>query len=145
LKEELAAETKAKEASQKELRFVELDAEEGRRGAERDIAQLKRALETADLTAQQELAGERSRAQQAIDFIKSKLKGQIRELKIELETNRTSGTDGRSDKRKLEKDLAKAKEQIEEETRDRARDARQLDSLKKQVEMLKDRVDKVRC
>jgi chromosome segregation ATPase len=72
------------------------------------------------------------------------LKGQIRELKIELETNRTSGTDGRSDRRKLEKELSKVKEQLEEELRDRARDVRQLDSYKKQVEMLKDRVDKVR-
>jgi len=125
----------------------------------------QRNAETKEKVFATEIQSERVRAQEAIDFVRNKLKAQIRELEISLEGNRADTGDFRTEKRKLERELSKVryffrskineclpsfvlslqlKERYEEEQRERAGIHRQIDSLKRQVEQFKDRVAKVR-
>lgn len=128
---------------EEKLKAAAHDREELIHAHQRELASAKRTNEVAQAGFDAQIASEREKAQEAISFVKSKLKAQIRELELHLEDNREVDGESRTDKRRLERQIRKLEERLEVETSERNKEARAGESAKRQLELLKDRVNKL--
>jgi len=95
----------------------------------------------ADL--EQIIEAERKRCQDAIDYVRKSLNAKIRVLELQLQDERENDSTFKKDKRKLDQELKEAYVQLEEHMTQSARDARHVESLERQITLLKERHDKV--
>ena len=119
------------------------DSEELLRAHARELASAKRAQEVTIAASEAQIKAEREKASEAIQFVKSKLKAQIKELEIMLEDRREDDGEARNDKRRLEREIRRLEEKLELESSERAKETRAAESNKRQTELLKDRVNKL--
>jgi len=126
-----------------QLKSFSHDKEELVRAHQRELASAKRAQEVTVAASEAQIKSEREKASEAIKFVKSKLKAQIRELEIMLEDRREDDGESRSDMRRLEREVRRLEEKLESESSERAKEQRVAESNKRQTELLKDRVNKL--
>jgi hypothetical protein len=142
-KDQLELEKSSRDDMETNLKAAAHDREELIHAHQRELASAKRAQEVTQAAANAQLLEEREKATEAIRFVKSKLKAQIRELELHLEDKRDNDGESRAEKRRLEREVRKLEERIELESSERAKEARSSESAKRQLELLKDRVNKL--
>jgi len=92
---------------------------------------------------EQIIEAERKRCQDSIDYVRKTLNAKIRVLELQLQDERENDSTFKKDKRKLDQELKEAYVQLEEHMAKSARDARRIESLERQITLLKERHDKV--
>jgi len=92
---------------------------------------------------EQIIEAERKRCQDAIDYVRKALNAKIRVLELQLQDERESDSVFKKDKRKLDQELKEAYVQLEEHMDKSARDSRRIESLERQIKILKENHDKV--
>jgi len=92
---------------------------------------------------EQIIEAERKRCQDSIDYVRKTLNAKIRVLELQLQDERENDSTFKKDKRKLDQELTEAYVQLEEHMAKSARDARRVESLERQITLLKERHDKV--
>lgn len=142
-KEHLEAEREIRDQLESQLKAAAHEKEEIYRAHQRELSSAKRAQEVTQSALDAAILAEREKGQEAIKFVKSKLKGQIRELQLLLEDKRENDGESRAEKRRLERQLRHLEEKLEAEASERAKEARSSESSKRQLELLKDRVNKL--
>lgn len=143
LREELEEALEDKEKSQTEVLNVKKQIDDIKREHAKELSILKKSHEGTIIQANSRIEEERTKGKEAIAFVKSHLKTKIKELEAEFEERRNEENDFRNGRRKLEKDLIKSQEDLENVKLERSKDARVIESLKRQIDLLKDRVDKL--
>jgi len=142
-RESLESERAKCEGLEAQLKAADHDKEELIHAHQRELASAKRTQEVTVANSQHQIQEEREKANQAIKFVKSKLKAQIRELEILLQDRREDEGESRSDKRRLEREIRRLEEKLEAQASDRAGQARSAESNKRSTDLLKDRVNKL--
>jgi len=89
------------------------------------------------------IESERKRAQQSIDYVRQTLKAKIRVLEAQVETDRESDTKIKKEKREVARELKQVMRKLDEKKSEVGRDKRRIETLEKQVDSFKDRLDKV--
>jgi len=99
-----------------------------------------RAKNTAELDKMVQL--ERKRAQESLDYVRDTLKDRIQGLELQLKAM-DSSTDSRREKRRLERELKQVTRSIEQGNELTAANGRNIESLEKQLSIVKSRADKL--
>jgi len=92
---------------------------------------------------EQIIEAERKRCQDSIDYVRKTLNAKIRVLELQLQDERENDSTFKKDKRKLDQELQEVYVQLEEHMAKSARDARRIESLERQITLLKERHDRV--
>jgi len=92
---------------------------------------------------EQIIEAERKRCQDAIDYVRKTLNAKIRVLELQLQDERENDSTFKKDKRKIDQELKQVYVELEEHMAKSARDARRIESLERQITLLKERHDKV--
>jgi len=92
---------------------------------------------------EQIIEAERKRCQDAIDYVRKSLNAKIRVLELQLQDERENDSTFKKDKRKLDQELKEAYVQLEEHMAKSARDARRIESMERQIKLIKESHDKV--
>jgi len=99
-----------------------------------------RAKNTAELDRMLQI--ERKRAQESLDYVRDTLKDRIQGLELQLKA--LDGSDGsRREKKRLERDVKKVTRSIEQGNEQTAANGRSIESLEKQLAIIKGRADKL--
>jgi len=85
---------------------------------------------------------ERKRAQESLDYVRGTLKDRISALELQLKAM-DSTTDSRREKRRIERELKQVTRSIEHGNEQTAANARGIESLEKQLSIVKSRAEKL--
>lgn len=141
LGEELHESVEEKEKADAQVLQTQKNLADAKKEHAKEIALINKSLENSIKRANERIEEERIRGKEAILFVKSNFKSRIKELELEFEERRKEDSDMRNVVRLVEKKLKKCEAELENYKAEKSSDARINESLKRQIVLLKDRVD----